>query len=85
MTIYSPDVPYDYNSVMHYGSFFFARERGIRTLRTKVKGVNIGQRERLSTLDIQKGLILYQCDKESGKQFFNRFCRSLCLFARKIN
>lgn len=53
---------------MHYGSFFFARERGMRTLHAKVKGVDIGQRERLSTLDIQKGRMLYQCDNERGKQ-----------------
>lgn len=66
LTIYGQDVPYDYNSVMHYGSFFFARERGMRTLHAKVKGVNIGQRERLSSLDIQKGRLLYQCDKERG-------------------
>ncbi|XP_022789402.1 astacin-like metalloendopeptidase isoform X2 [Stylophora pistillata] len=67
-TIYGQDVPYDYNSVMHYGSFFFARERGMRTLHAKVKGVDIGQRERLSTLDIQKGRMLYQCDNERGSK-----------------
>ena len=82
MTIDSLDDRYDYNSVMHYGPFFFARERGDQTLRTKVKGVRIGQREKLSVLDVQKGLLLYQCDKGNGKQRsargvncpFNQFC-----------
>ncbi|XP_020606959.1 nematocyst expressed protein 6-like [Orbicella faveolata] len=63
MTIDSLGVKYDYNSVMHYGPFFFARERGEQTLRTKIKGVRIGQREKLSLLDVQKGLLLYECDK----------------------
>lgn len=40
----------------------------MRTLHAKVKGVNIGQRERLSSLDIQKGRLLYQCDRERGEQ-----------------
>ena len=52
---------------MHYGPFFFARERGEQTLRTKIKGARIGQREKLSLLDVQKGLLLYQCDKGNGK------------------
>lgn len=73
MTIDSLDVRYDYHSVMHYGSFFFARERGMKTLRTKIDGVRIGQRERLSALDVQKGLLLYQCDKGNGKhRYFAR-------------
>ena len=55
------DDHYDYNSVMHYGTFFFARERGLRTLRTCMEGVAIGQREKLSALDVQKALSLYQC------------------------
>lgn len=66
-TIDSLGVQYDYNSVMHYGSFFFTQERGAKTLRTKTKGVRIGQRERLSVLDVQKGLLLYQCSKDNGE------------------
>lgn len=54
-------MPYDYNSVMHYGSFFFSQERGLRTLLAKMKGVRIGQREKLSALDAQRGRLLYQC------------------------
>ena len=60
-TIGSRDMPYDYNSVMHYGSFFFSQERGLRTLLAKMKGVRIGQREKLSALDAQRGRLLYQC------------------------
>lgn len=82
MTIDSLGVKYDYNSVMHYGPFFFARERGEQTLRTKIKGVRIGQREKLSLLDVQKGLLLYECDKGNGKHSsprtvnypFSQFC-----------
>lgn len=53
---------------MHYGPFFFTQERGAKTLRTKTKGVRIGQRERLSALDIQKGQLLYQCNEDNGEQ-----------------
>ena len=72
MTIDTLDVKYDYNSVMHYGPFFFARERGKQTLRTKIKGVRIGQREKLSLLDVQKGFLLYDCDKGNGKHSSSR-------------
>lgn len=86
MTIDSLDVKYDYNSVMHYGPFFFARERGEQTLRTKIKAAHIGQREKLSLLDVQKGLLLYQCDKGNGKRGssrtviypFDTFCLTNC-------
>ena len=58
---------YDYKSVMHYGPFFFARERGLRTLRPKTKGVVIGQRETLSELDVKQGRLMYQCDEQSNE------------------
>lgn len=84
MTIDSLDVKYDYNSVMHYGPFFFARERGEQTLRTKMKGARIGQREKLSLLDVQKGLLLYQCDKGNGNHSSSRTIiyalNQFCLF-----
>ena len=60
-TTFDVDGQYDYNSVMHYGAFFFARERGLRTLQPNIKNVPIGQREKLSASDVRKGRLLYQC------------------------
>ena len=58
----SRGVGYDYGSVMHYGEFFFTKQRGTRTLVPKTSGVSIGQRIGLSDLDVQQARILYQCD-----------------------
>lgn len=52
---------YDYDSVMHYGEFFFTKDQGLRTLQPKVAGVSIGQRIGLSEKDTQQGNLLYNC------------------------
>ncbi|XP_074612930.1 uncharacterized protein LOC141871253 [Acropora palmata] len=62
-TVNSRGVGYDYGSVMHYGEFFFTKQRGSRTLVPKTSGVSIGQRIGLSDLDVQQARILYQCDE----------------------
>ncbi|MPC18390.1 Zinc metalloproteinase nas-13 [Portunus trituberculatus] len=57
-------LPYDYDSIMHYGPNAFSRGTG-PTIVPKQSGVYIGQRERLSTNDVKGINMLYQC---SGPQ-----------------
>ncbi|XP_015228299.1 PREDICTED: zinc metalloproteinase nas-4-like [Cyprinodon variegatus] len=52
--------PYDYDSIMHYGPSFFSAD-GNPTIVTHKKAQKIGQRIRLSPLDIKKLNILYKC------------------------
>ncbi|XP_052830588.1 meprin A subunit beta-like [Octopus bimaculoides] len=55
------NLPYDYNSIMHYQQNAFAIDRRYSTIITKVKGVRIGQRIGMSQLDIIKIQRLYGC------------------------
>lgn len=50
---------YDYGSIMHYAATAFARNKNKPTIIPKDKTVKIGQRERLSPLDIQGIKLLY--------------------------
>jgi len=58
----SRGTPYDYDSVMHYGSRFFSKNRGI-TIQTKnSKDQNrIGNRRGFSQIDIQQIRKMYNC------------------------
>lgn len=70
--------PYDYGSIMHYGAYGFSIN-GEPTIVPKKAGVEIGQREALSALDIQSLAILYanelpaqmtlSCQFVSGKDY----------------
>ncbi|KAI3364464.1 hypothetical protein L3Q82_011256, partial [Scortum barcoo] len=53
-------LPYDLNSIMHYGVYFFSVNGG-PTMLPKQSGVKMGQRTHLSNLDIQKLNKLYHC------------------------
>ena len=53
---------YDYDSVMHYGEFFFTRERGLKTIEPTDSSAYVGQRVGLSALDAQQGNLLYNCE-----------------------
>uniref|UniRef100_A0A8C7Y9V9 Metalloendopeptidase n=1 Tax=Oryzias sinensis TaxID=183150 RepID=A0A8C7Y9V9_9TELE len=53
------NLPYDFGSIMHYGTSYFSKD-GSPTIQPN-EGVNIGQRKRLSQLDIQKINRLYRC------------------------
>lgn len=46
---------------MHYGSSFFAKEKGKSTLIPKMKGEKIGQRKGLTQIDCLKVNDLYGC------------------------
>ncbi|XP_075940577.1 hatching enzyme 1.2-like [Anarhichas minor] len=54
------NLPYDHNSIMHYGPLFFSKDGG-PTVLSKQSGVHMGQRTHLSDLDIEKLNKLYHC------------------------
>ncbi|CAB1318744.1 unnamed protein product [Coregonus sp. 'balchen'] len=55
------DLPYDYDSIMHYGTYYFSSNQN-PTIDSKKRGVQIGQRNHLSPLDITRLNKLYQCE-----------------------
>jgi len=57
-------VPYDYESVMHYGEYHFTKN-GLRTIVPLQQGARIGQRQRITELDILKLNLLY-CNKKEN-------------------
>ncbi|XP_075315903.1 low choriolytic enzyme, partial [Odontesthes bonariensis] len=61
----SLNLPYDFGSIMHYGPAYFSID-GSKTLEPKESGVEIGQRTRLSPLDIKKLNKLYKCGGSKG-------------------
>ena len=56
-------VKYDYDSVMHYGAYDFAKQAGLKTIQTLKKGVNIGDKQKLSAMDEKQAKLLYGCKK----------------------
>ena len=62
----SRDIIYDYNSIMHYGPHSFARSGILSTIAAKngssfFEPISMGQRSRLSTLDVQQANRMYCC------------------------
>ncbi|GAU96000.1 hypothetical protein RvY_07510 [Ramazzottius varieornatus] len=53
-------LPYDYDSIMHYGWNYFANDRSQPTIVPK-KRASIGNRKVMSSTDVQKINILYEC------------------------
>lgn len=55
---------YDYDSIMHYGQFFFSKKKGKPTITPKMPGVKaLGQRKGMSKGDCLKLNDLYGCLK----------------------
>ncbi|CAH1711873.1 unnamed protein product [Chironomus riparius] len=69
---------YDYNSIMHYGSSYFSKQKGKSTLLAKMKDEKIGQRRALSQTDCLKINELYGCldDVKLAKKYYT-LCRIL--------
>ncbi|CAH3147009.1 unnamed protein product, partial [Porites lobata] len=61
----SLETPYDYGSVMHYDSKAFSRN-GRPTIVAREPGVQLGNRHRLSKIDIQQMNLLYKCSGVGG-------------------
>ena len=55
------NTPYDYGSVMHYGSNYFSKN-GSPTIEPLQAGARIGQRETLSAIDIEEVRLFYGCN-----------------------
>ena len=72
-----PNIPYNYQSVMHYGKDSFGgRILGVgflptyNTMKPKQKGAEIGQRRALSGTDVMKILHIYKgVDRCKGETF----------------
>ncbi|CAF1495364.1 unnamed protein product [Adineta steineri] len=65
-TVDTLGTPYDYQSLLHYGTDYFT-SNGKPTLVPKDPLAVIGQRNNLSSIDIQEVRLYYQCIGSSGK------------------
>ncbi|XP_055850323.1 hatching enzyme 1.2 [Episyrphus balteatus] len=71
---------YDYNSVMHYGAYYFSKKKGEKPTVTPLKpGIKIGQRRTLSKTDCLKINELYGCLTGRHAKMYRSFCKLLGL------
>ncbi|XP_064550785.1 hatching enzyme 1.2 [Drosophila montana] len=71
---------YDYNSVMHYGEYYFSKKKGQKPTMTPLQpGVRIGQRKTISQIDCLKINDLYGCLKGRRAKMYKAFCSLLGL------
>uniref|UniRef100_A0AAQ4R417 Metalloendopeptidase n=1 Tax=Gasterosteus aculeatus aculeatus TaxID=481459 RepID=A0AAQ4R417_GASAC len=61
------NLPYDLESIMHYGKNYFSKD-GSPTMLPKQSAPLLGQRKRLSQLDIKRLNLLYHCDDRTQEQ-----------------
>ncbi|XP_055355844.1 zinc metalloproteinase nas-15-like [Paramacrobiotus metropolitanus] len=54
-------LPYDYDSLMHYPFNAFGKDLQLPTIIPKKKGARIGQRDRMSALDVVRIKLGYKC------------------------
>nr|QNH72393.1 toxin candidate TRINITY_DN31672_c0_g1_i1 [Pachycerianthus borealis] len=54
-------LPYDYDSILHYGRYFFSKNGKPTIVPTQNPNAKIGNKVHLSSLDIQKVNTLYNC------------------------
>lgn len=69
-TIDSRNIPYDYNSIMHYSRLHFTKSRNGMSetvVPTKDSSAQIGQRLGLSVLDVKQAKLLYNCGTGQGQ------------------
>ena len=64
---------YDYESVMHYGAFDFAKNKSKPTIIALKKGTEIGQRKGFSEKDLIKINLLYNCNETRKFIFVSKF------------
>ncbi|KAL7037362.1 hypothetical protein ACKWTF_009180 [Chironomus riparius] len=55
------DTPYDYNSITHYSSTAYAKNKSIPTIIAKIEAPNMGQRKALSVGDLTRLNRMYNC------------------------
>ncbi|XP_044008445.1 hatching enzyme 1.2-like [Aphidius gifuensis] len=69
---------YDYQSIMHYGSFYFSKNPGKPTITPKIPGAILGQRKSMTKTDCLKVNELYGClnDSSEAKRWYN-ICNAL--------
>ncbi|XP_067627492.1 hatching enzyme 1.2 [Eurosta solidaginis] len=71
---------YDYNSVMHYGEYYFSKKKGEKPTMTPLQpGVRIGQRKTISKTDCLKINDLYGCLNGRHARMYKSFCNLLGL------
>lgn len=71
---------YGYDSIMHYGSYFFSVDPKKPTITPKTPGVEIGQRKAMSKTDCLKLNHLYGClDKPEEAYIYHNICKTLGL------
>ncbi|XP_049818579.1 hatching enzyme 1.2 isoform X2 [Aethina tumida] len=69
---------YDYDSIMHYGTGFFSKEKGKPTITPKMPGGKIGQRKGMSKGDCLKVNDLYKCfDNPKWRRKYYTICQYL--------
>ena len=58
-------LPYDYDGLMHYGAYAFAKDRSKPTIvKIKNTGGSIGQRKGFSATDLKQINLLYDCQSK---------------------
>ncbi len=61
------NTPYDYDSVMHYGKYDFSANY-LPTIEPLQKHITIGQREYLSTIDLEEVRLFYNCSSTQKRK-----------------
>ncbi|XP_024880981.1 astacin-like metalloendopeptidase [Temnothorax curvispinosus] len=67
-TNYTLGLPYDYDSIMHYSPYAFAKYPNLTTITTKAPNKSIGEAKILSKLDILKINIMCNCSRYLRKE-----------------
>ncbi|XP_021349755.1 zinc metalloproteinase nas-7-like [Mizuhopecten yessoensis] len=66
-------LPYDYESITHYGPYQYAINTSLPTISTNVTGVSFGHGVTLSFYDVLKIQTLYRCQRSFGGNILNIF------------